>query len=78
MGTIAHAQGQNSARRDTRLLVTAADSSGGVPNRKAIVVGLTSHANYTGCIGTQTSPFSGQPTAVNNMRKVEFLVNFQF
>ena len=39
---------------------------------------LTNHANYTGYIGTLTSPFFGQPTTVNIMRKIEFLVNFQF
>ena len=39
---------------------------------------LTNHANYTGFIGTLTSPFFGKPTTVNNMRKIEFLVNFQF
>jgi hypothetical protein len=39
---------------------------------------LTNHPNYTGYIGTLTSPFYQKPTTVNNMRKVEFLVNFQF
>ena len=39
---------------------------------------LTNHANYTGYIGTRTSTLFGQPTTVNNMRKIEFLVNFQF
>jgi carboxypeptidase family protein len=39
---------------------------------------LTNHANYVGYVGTLTSPFFGQPTTVNNMRKIEFLVNFQF
>jgi hypothetical protein len=39
---------------------------------------LTNHANYTGYVGTLTSPFFGRPTNVNNMRKIEFLVNFQF
>jgi hypothetical protein len=39
---------------------------------------LTNHANYTGYSGTLTSPFFGQPTTVSNMRKIEFLVNFQF
>ena len=39
---------------------------------------LTNHANYTGYIGTLTSPFYGTPTTVNNMRKIEFLMNFQF
>ena len=39
---------------------------------------LTNHANYTGYIGTQTSQFYRQPTTVNNMRKIEFLMNFQF
>jgi hypothetical protein len=39
---------------------------------------LTNHANYTGYIGTKNSPFFGSPTTVNNMRKIEFLLNFQF
>jgi hypothetical protein len=39
---------------------------------------LMNHANYTGYIGTLTSSFFGRPTTVNNMRKIEFLMNFQF
>ena len=41
-------------------------------------INLTNHANYTGYVGTQNSPLFRQPTTVNNMRKVEFLMNFQF
>jgi len=39
---------------------------------------LTNRANYTGYIGTVTSKLFGEPTTVNNMRKIEFLMNFQF
>ena len=41
-------------------------------------INLTNHANYTGYIGTQNSQLYRQPTNVNNMRKIEFLMNFQF
>jgi hypothetical protein len=39
---------------------------------------LTNHANYTNYVGTKTSQLFGLPLTVNNMRKIEFLVNFQF
>ena len=39
---------------------------------------LTNHANYTNYVGTQTSQLFGLPLTVNNMRKIEFLMNFQF
>jgi hypothetical protein len=41
-------------------------------------INLTNHANYSGFIGTQNSQLFRQPTTVSNMRKVEFLMNFQF
>ena len=41
-------------------------------------INLANHPNYTGYVGTQNSPLFRQPTAVSNMRKVEFLMNFQF
>jgi hypothetical protein len=41
-------------------------------------INVTNHANYAGFIGTQNSQLFRQPTTVNNMRKVEFLMNFQF
>ncbi len=39
---------------------------------------VTNRANYTGYIGTLNSPFYGLPTTVNNTRKIEFLMIFQF
>lgn len=39
---------------------------------------LTNHANYTNYVGTLPSPLFGLPLTVNNMRKIEFLLNFQF
>jgi len=39
---------------------------------------LTNRANYVGYSGTLTSPFFGQPTAVQGMRKVEVGLNFNF
>jgi len=39
---------------------------------------LTNHTNYVGYSGTLTSPFFGQPTAVQGMRKVEVGLNFNF
>jgi hypothetical protein len=41
-------------------------------------INLTNHANYGGFVGTQNSQLFRQPTTVSNMRKVEFLMNFQF
>jgi hypothetical protein len=42
------------------------------------VQNLTNRANYAGYIGTQTSPFFGQPTTVFGTRKVDFGVNLGF
>ncbi|HEX3646087.1 MAG TPA: hypothetical protein VHT95_10795 [Vicinamibacterales bacterium] len=39
---------------------------------------LTNHANYVGYSGTLTSPFFGQPTAVQGMRKIDVGINFNF
>jgi len=39
---------------------------------------LTNRANYVGYSGTLTSPFFGQPAAVQGMRKVEVGLNFNF
>jgi len=39
---------------------------------------LTNHANYTGYSGILTSQFFGQPTAVNNLRRVDMGVMFNF
>jgi hypothetical protein len=39
---------------------------------------LTNHANYIGYSGILTSPFFGQPTAVNNLRRVDMGVMFNF
>jgi hypothetical protein len=39
---------------------------------------LTNHANYVGYSGTLTSPFFGQPTAVQGMRRVDVGLNFNF
>jgi hypothetical protein len=39
---------------------------------------LTNHANYTGYSGLLTSQFFGQPTAVNNPRRVDLGVIFNF
>jgi len=39
---------------------------------------LTNHDNYAGYSGTLTSPFFGQPTAVNNPRRVDIGVMFNF
>ena len=39
---------------------------------------MTNHANYVGYNGTLTSPFFGQPTSVQAMRKIEVGLNFNF
>ncbi len=39
---------------------------------------LTNHANYIGYSGVLTSPFFNQPTAVNNLRRVDMGVLFNF
>jgi hypothetical protein len=39
---------------------------------------LTNHANYTGYSGVRTSPFFGQPTAVQNVRRIDLGVQFSF
>jgi hypothetical protein len=39
---------------------------------------LTNRYNYSGYSGVMTSPFFLQPTAVNNPRKVDILINFTF
>jgi hypothetical protein len=39
---------------------------------------VTNHPNYVGYSGVMTSPFFLQPTAVNNPRKVDILINFTF
>jgi hypothetical protein len=39
---------------------------------------LTNHRNYVGYSGTLTSPFFGQPTAVQGMRKIDVGLNFNF
>jgi hypothetical protein len=39
---------------------------------------VTNEANFIGYSGTLTSPFFGQPTAVTNMRKIDFGINFGF
>jgi len=39
---------------------------------------LTDHHNYTGYSGVITSPFYGQPTSVNNMRRVDVGMNMTF
>ena len=39
---------------------------------------LTNHANYTGYSGLLTSQFFGQPTAVNNPRRVDMGIVFNF
>jgi hypothetical protein len=49
--------------------------------RMGIVVNaqnLTNHINYIGYSGTLTSPFFGQPTAVQGMRKIDVGLNFNF
>jgi len=49
--------------------------------RMGIVVNaqnLTNHTNYTGYSGTMTSPFFGQPTAAQGMRKIDVGLNFNF
>jgi len=54
----------------------------GLPRfRMGIVVNaqnLTNHANYIGYSGTITSPFFGQPTSVQAMRKIDVGLNFNF
>src|SRR5439155_6639280 len=42
------------------------------------VQNLTNRANYVGYSGTLTSPFFGQPTAVNSTRKVDVGLNLNF
>ena len=42
------------------------------------VQNLTNHYNYTGYSGVLTSPFFGQPTAVNQPRRVDIGVIFNF
>ena len=39
---------------------------------------MTNRANYVGYSGTLTSPFYGQPTAVQGMRRVDVGLNFSF
>ncbi|HMB80968.1 MAG TPA: TonB-dependent receptor [Vicinamibacterales bacterium] len=39
---------------------------------------LTNHINYTGYSGIMTSPFFGQPTAAQQMRKIDVGLNFNF
>jgi hypothetical protein len=39
---------------------------------------LTNHPNYVGYSGTLTSPFFGQPTAAQGMRKIDVGLNFSF
>ena len=49
--------------------------------RMGIVVNaqnLTNRANYTGYSGTLTSPFFGQPTSVQGMRRIDVGLNFNF
>ena len=49
--------------------------------RMGIVVNaqnLTNHTNYIGYSGTMTSPFFGQPTSVQGMRKIDVGLNFNF
>jgi hypothetical protein len=49
--------------------------------RMGIVVNaqnLTNRTNYTGYSGTLTSPFFGQPTAAQGMRKIDVGLNFNF
>jgi hypothetical protein len=42
------------------------------------VQNLTNRPNYVGYSGTLTSPFFGQPTAVNGTRKVDVGMNLNF
>ena len=49
--------------------------------RMGIVVNaqnLTNRTNYTGYSGTLTSPFFGQPTAVQGPRRIDLGVVFNF
>ena len=39
---------------------------------------LTNERNYLGYSGTLTSPFFGQPTAVNGMRKIDVGIALSF
>jgi hypothetical protein len=39
---------------------------------------ITNHANYVGYSGTLTSPYFGQPTTVNNPRKIDVGVQISF
>ena len=39
---------------------------------------MTNRANYVGYSGTMTSPFYGQPTAVQGMRRIDVGLNFNF
>ena len=39
---------------------------------------LTNRANYTGYVGTLTSPFFGQPTSVSPMRRIDIGFNLNF
>ena len=39
---------------------------------------MTNRANYVGYSGTLTSPFYGQPTAVQGMRRVDVGLNVNF
>ena len=39
---------------------------------------LTNHTNYTGFIGTMTSPFFLQPQGVLSSRKIDISLNFSF
>jgi hypothetical protein len=39
---------------------------------------LLNHYNYTGYSGIETSPFFAQPTAVNNLRRIDMGVIFNF
>jgi hypothetical protein len=39
---------------------------------------LTNRTNYIGYSGTLSSPFFGQPTASQGMRKVDVGLNFSF
>ena len=45
---------------------------------QASVQNLTNHTNYIGYSGTMTSPFFGQPTAAQGMRKVDIAMTVAF
>jgi hypothetical protein len=45
---------------------------------QASVQNLTNHTNYIGYSGTMTSPFFGQPTAAQGMRKIDLAMTVAF